>query len=64
LRLGYVDGKYFTTESISGFLGVSDDEVLDTTKKVLSAYKESINSFIDRAIDIISDKPVTFSKKK
>ena len=64
LRLGYVDGKYFTTESISGFLGVSEDEVLDTTKKVLSAYKESINSFIDRAIDIISDKPVTFSKKK
>ena len=33
LKLGYVDGKYFTTESIADFLGIETSEVIETTKK-------------------------------
>lgn len=58
LRLGYVDGKYFTTESIAGFLGVEEDEVREITKKILLVYKENINNFIDQAINIVTDNPV------
>ena len=39
LKLGYVDEKYFTTESIAGFLGIETSEVIETTKKVLLVYK-------------------------
>jgi len=56
LKLGYVDGKYFTTESIANFLGVSKDEVIETTKKVLLLYKDTINSFIEQAISSISNE--------
>lgn len=58
LRLGYVDGKYFTTESIAGFLGVEEEEVREITKKILLVYKENINNFIDQAINIVTDNPV------
>ena len=52
LKLGYIDGKYFSTESIAEFLGIEPQEVIDTTKKVLLLYKENINQFIDNAIQI------------
>ena len=47
LRLGYVDNKFFSTKSIADFLGVEEEEVIETTKKVLLLYKESINNFIN-----------------
>lgn len=50
LKLGYINGKYFSTESIAQFLGIEEAEIAETTKKVLLLYKESINSFIDNAI--------------
>ena len=56
LRLGYVDGKYFSTESIARFLGIEEEEVIETTKKVLLLYKESINGFLDKAIEAVSGK--------
>lgn len=56
LRLGYVDGKYFSTESIANFLGIDETEVIETTKKVLLLYKESINGFLDKAIEAVSGK--------
>lgn len=40
LKLGYVDGKYFSTESIAQFLGIEEKEVIEATKKVLLLYKE------------------------
>ena len=40
LKLGYVDGKYFSTESIAQFLGIEETEVIEATKKVLLLYKE------------------------
>ncbi len=51
LRLGYVDNKYFSTKSIADFLGI-EEEVIETTKKVLLLYKENINNFIDKAVEI------------
>lgn len=56
LKLGYVDDKYFTTESIAGFLGIDEDEVRKITNKVLLVYREKLNNFIDTAIDITTNK--------
>ena len=54
LRLGYVDNKYSSTKSIADFLGVEEEEVIETTKKVLLLYKESINNFINKAVEEIT----------
>lgn len=54
LKLGYVDEKYFSTESISKFLETSEDEVRETTKKVLLVCKENINQIIDSTIEEIT----------
>ena len=59
LKLGYIDGKYFSTESIAQFLGIEQQEVIDTTTKVLLLYKENINQFIDNAIQIVTEEPET-----
>ena len=63
LKLGYVDGKYFSTESIAQFLGIEAQEVIDTTRKVLLLYKENINQFIDNAIEIVTEQPRQLVKK-
>ena len=55
LKLGYIDGKYFSTDSIAQFLGIEPQEVIDTTRKVLLLYKENINQFIDSAIQIATE---------
>lgn len=55
LRLGYVDGKYFSTDAISQFLGIDKLEVIETIKRVLLLYKENINEFIDNLIGITTD---------
>ena len=55
LKLGYVDGKYFSTESIAQFLGIEEMEVIETTKKVLLLYKENINNFLDSIIEVATD---------
>jgi len=54
LKLGYIDGKYFSTESIAQFLEIEETEVIETTKKILLVYKESINNFLDTAIEIVT----------
>ncbi len=55
LKLGYVDGKYFSTESIAQFWGIEEKEVIEATKKVLLLYKENINSFLDNIIKVVTD---------
>ena len=55
LKLGYVDGKYFSNSSIANFLQISEEEVIETTKKVLLVYKENINNFIDNVIYIATN---------
>jgi len=57
LKLGYIDGKYFSTDSIAHFLDIESHEVIDTTKKVLLLYKDNINQFIDNAIQIVTEIP-------
>ena len=63
LRLGYIDGKYFKADSIAQFLGIEVEEVIDTTKKVLLLYKENINQFIDKAIEIVTEQPKQLKRK-
>lgn len=62
LKLGYIDGKYFSTDSIANFLGIETQEVIDTTRKVLLLYKENINQFIDDAIDIVTGQSKKLKK--
>ena len=50
LKLGYVDGKYFSNEAIANFLGIEEIEITETVKKVLLLYKEQFNNFIDNII--------------
>lgn len=59
LRLGYIDGKYFSTESIAKFLGIEEEEVKDAVKKVLLIYKENINSFLDSLIQTANEEPLS-----
>ncbi len=63
LKLGYIDGKYFSTDSIAQFLGIETQEVIDTTRKVLLLYKENINQFIDDAIEMVTEQPKQLTKK-
>ena len=63
LKLGYVDEKYFSTEAISQFLGIEEEEVIDVTKKVLDSYKDNINQFIDNAIDIVTGQSKHLTRK-
>ncbi|MBQ4634789.1 MAG: sigma-70 family RNA polymerase sigma factor [Bacilli bacterium] len=63
LKLGYIDGKYFSTDSIAQFLGIEAQEVIDTTRKVLLLYKENINQFIDSAIEVVTEQPKQLTKK-
>lgn len=64
LKLGYVDDKYFSTESIAQFLGIDNQEVIETTKKVLMLYRDNIYNFIDTAINAVSyDNKLTMDKK-
>lgn len=62
LKLGYVDGKYFTTESVAGFLGIEKEEVTEITKKVLLLYKENIDKFIDKADEVATGPLLQFSR--
>lgn len=52
LKLGYIDGKYFSTSSIASFLGIDPQEVIDTTRTVLLEYKEKLNKMMDCVIDM------------
>lgn len=58
LKLGFVDGKCYSTEAIAKFLETTESEVREITSKVMLFYKDNINSFIDNAINTISDKNI------
>ena len=47
LMLGFINGKCFSKESIINFLGISEEDILNTVKKVLMLYKEDVNNIID-----------------
>lgn len=67
LKLGYIDGKCFSNAAISEFLGIETQEVIDTTKNVLLAYKEKLNQAMDSTIKAIEkdskiDSPTLIKK--
>lgn len=55
LRLGYVEDKYFTTESIAEFLGIETSEVREKTIEILNLYKNKLNETIDTAITSLKE---------
>ncbi len=55
LRLGYVDGKFFSADAIANFLGISKDEVFEATSKALLFYKDSMNTILDNLINYMSN---------
>ena len=63
LIFGYVDGKYFSIDSISNFLEIEPQEVIDIRKKVLLLYKETFSNHIDNAIKIATEQPIQLKRK-
>jgi len=63
LKLGYINNKYFSTKAISEFLGIEEQEIIDTTKKFLLEYKEKLNEIIDNMIQITENKNDIITKK-
>ena len=53
LRFGYIDNKYYSVQAISNFLGITELEVLNITKKILLLFKDNINKYLDNAIEYI-----------
>ncbi len=49
LKLGYVDGKSFSTESIAEFLGMQQSEVIKLAKKALVTYKDNVNDSLNNS---------------
>ena len=50
LKLGYINNKYFSNEAITEFLGIDQQEIIDTTKKALLLYNDQFIQFIDASI--------------
>ncbi len=64
LELGYVDGKEFSTASIAKLLGIEEDEVRETVKRILPLYKASVNGLACEDINVITDQSVLSKVKK
>ncbi len=64
LRLGFIDDKCFSVESISQFLDITEDEIYAASKKFIEVYSDYINSFLDEIIEMVSgeEKPKEFIK--
>ena len=62
LKLGYVDNKYFSTESIAEFLGITNNEVRESTTKILSLYRQTFVNFIDTATAQLNNNEFTKNK--
>lgn len=58
LKLGYIDGKYFSVDSIAKFLEMDKQEVIDSVKQALLAYKQRINLMLDRCIEVASEDAI------
>lgn len=64
LRMGYIDGKYFSVDAIAEFLDIERDEVSKIIKEVLLNYKESVIKSIDNAIEVASDEQNVLKDEK
>ena len=59
LKLGYVDNKHFSTESIAEFLGITTTEVRESVIKILNLYKKPFIDFIEQAPSQLNDDAFT-----
>ncbi|MBQ2872940.1 MAG: sigma-70 family RNA polymerase sigma factor [Bacilli bacterium] len=50
LKLGFIDGKCFSCESIASFLGIEMQEVIKTTKEILKQYKDKLNDLYSKTM--------------
>ncbi len=55
LAFGYVDDKYFFTNSIANFLGIEQEEVTTIIKSGVVEYKEKLNGIIDKSLDKMTE---------
>lgn len=56
LKLGYIDGKCFSTDAILEFLDIPEQEIITLTHKVLLEYQEMINSIFEGTIKMVTEK--------
>lgn len=56
LKLGYIDGKCFSTQAISEFLEIPEKEIISLTHKVLLEYQKMINSIFQGTIKMVTEK--------
>lgn len=64
LKLGYMDNKYFQTESIAEFLGMEKQEVRDIIKNGLNEFKCKLNQMIDEAIELEESENIQYKLGK
>ncbi len=62
LQLQLVNGKEFSTSSISEFIGIDEQEVREITKKVGILLKNSLNQLIDQTVDAMTEIDKVYQK--
>lgn len=63
LKLGYVDGKYFSNDAIAEFLGMEKSEVIERISKVLLLYRETVVNLINQSIELATERPLKLKRK-
>lgn len=63
LEFGYIDGKYFSTETIADFLEIEQEEVIQITRKVLVDYQMKFNQALENIIETIDNEALILNKK-
>ncbi len=62
LRLGFIDGKSFTTSSIAKFLQVDEKEVRETTKKAMLLFKNVFTNLLSKTETSITEFDKVYKK--
>lgn len=63
LRLGYVDGKHFSVDAISDFLGLSNHDILKTSVEFMTKHSDKVDSILNKAMDFAFDSDTSSSSK-
>lgn len=63
LRLGYVDGKHFSVDAISEFLGLSNYDILKTSVEFMTKHADKVDSVLNKAMDFTLDSDTLSSSK-
>lgn len=63
LRLGYVDGKHFSVDAISEFLGLSNHDIIKTSVEFMTKHSDKVDSILNKAMDFAFDSDTSSSSK-